>query len=275
MKPYEIITESILAQLDNGVVPWRKPWVALPGTVAQSVAGHVYKGINAFLLGMAPYTDNRWITYKEAIKRGGNVRKGEKGTPIAFWKQFSKENDEGETKTIPFLRYYTVFNVEQCEGLDLPALPIVESNFTAIEQAEAVVAGMPNAPEINHNGGDKAYYTPKTDKISLPSPEAFDSAENYYATTFHELAHSTGHKDRLDRGISDSCIFGNTDYGKEELVAEFTSAFLSQHVGIENTLEISAAYIDHWSQVIKKDRMMIISAASKAQKAADFILGNS
>ena len=146
-KVYDLITDRILAQLDNGVVPWRKPWGLQPGLMPMNATtSREYKGINALLLGLSGYSDVRWMTYKQAAERGGQVRKGEKSTPIIFWKQPQVEdtNDNGETttKTIPMLRYFSVFNVEQIDDLKLPKLAVQETPFNAIEQAEAIVATM-------------------------------------------------------------------------------------------------------------------------------------
>ncbi len=171
---YDIITDRIIAALDAGIVPWRKPWTLSPGTRPQSIVGRAYSGINALVLGLSGYTDPRWLTFKKAGDLGGNVIKGEKGTPIVFWKKMSRvdENEAGEKVIKPFmmLRYYTVFNVEQCEELDIAPFQVKDvADFDPIVEAEKIIAGMPNRPQMDHNGGDRAFYIPKLDQIHLPA----------------------------------------------------------------------------------------------------------
>jgi antirestriction protein ArdC len=273
-KVYEIVTEKIIAALESGTPPWRKPWTA--GIPRNATTNRPYSGINSLLLGMTPYSDPRWLTFKQCSAKGGKVRKGEKSTLVIFWKTntITQETDSGELteKTIPFLRYYLVFNVEQCEGLDLPALET--RNVDVIAEAEAIVANMPNPPSINHDGGGKAYYRPQLDSIHLPQRNSFDSAGEYYSTLFHELTHSTGHQSRLNRQtLTEVVPFGSETYSKEELVAEFGSAFLCAHAGIETTLDNSAAYIKGWLKALRNDPKLAIIAASQGQKAADHIIG--
>lgn len=244
---YEIVSSKIIAALESGTAPWHKPWVA--GIARNAITNRPYSGINALLLGMTPYSDPRWLTMKQCNAKGGKVRKGQKSTPVIFWKTntIAQENDDGELteKTVPFLRYYLyylVWNVEQCENLDLPALETKQVDVIA--QAEAIVAGMPSAPRSNFDGGDKAYYMPLTDSIHLPTRNSFDEV----------------------------VPFGSEPYSKEELVAEFGAAFLCAHSGIENTLSNSAAYINGWLKKLRSDPKLAILAASQGQKAADYIL---
>jgi antirestriction protein ArdC len=246
-KVYEIVTEKLLAALESGTAPWHKPWKA--GIARNAITNRPYSGINALLLGIAPYSDPRWITMKQANAKGGKIRKGEKSTLVIFWKQntITEETEEGELteKQIPLLRYYLVWNVEQCEGLDLPALET--HKVDAIAQAEAIVASMANPPKISFDGGDKAYYMPLTDSVHLPQRNSFDNAGEYYSTIFHELTHSTGHQSRLNRPtLTEVVPFGSETYSKEELVAEFGTAFLCAHAGIETTINNSAGYINGW-----------------------------
>jgi len=245
-KVYDLITERILTQLDNGVVPWRKPWGLQPGLMPMNgTTSREYKGINALMLGLSGYGDVRWMTYKQATERGAQVRKGEKSTPIIFWKQTQVEDDDGKSKTIPMLRHFAVFNVEQIDGLKLPKLAVQENNFNPIEQAEAVIASMPQRPSIGHDGRNRAYYTPSRDSIHLPPQSAFECPDEYYSTLFHELGHATGHETRLNRHGMEAGIapFGSATYSKEELAAEFTACFLCHLSGITNTTDNSAAYI--------------------------------
>ncbi len=158
------------------------------------------------------------------------------------------------------LRYYLVWNVEQCEGLDLPALE--HQQVDVIARAEAIVAAMPHSPKINFDGGDKAYYRPDNDSIHLPGRNSFDSAGEYYSTLFHELSHSTGHESRLNRQtLTEVVPFGSETYSKEELVAEFGAAFLCAHSGIENTVNNSAAYIGGWLKKLRSDPKLAVLAA--------------
>ena len=278
---YDLITERILTQLDKGVVPWRKPWGLQPGLMPMNgTNSREYKGINALMLGLSGYSDVRWMTYKQATERGAQVRKGEKSTPIIFWKQSQVQdtNDHGEpvTKAIPMLRYYAVFNVEQIDGLKLPKLAVQESTFNAITEAETIIANMPQRPSIDHDGRNRANYTPSHDSIHLPPQGAFETPDEYYSTLFHELGHSTGHESRLNRHGLEAGIapFGSATYSKEELAAEFTACFLCHLSGITNTRDNSAAYIAGWASKLRRDRKLVLEGASQGQKAADFILGS-
>ncbi|MBD3672757.1 MAG: DUF1738 domain-containing protein [Planctomycetaceae bacterium] len=276
---YERITARILRNLEAGTIPWRKPWVGGEAGHPRNLAsGHFYRGINPFLLACTPYESPYWLTFNQAKKLGGSVRKGEKSTPVIFWKWWEKVNSKtGEKEKFPLLRYYNVFNVAQC---DLPSdkLPgsasVPEFAFEPIEVCERVVFEMPDPPEISHEGGT-ASYRPSDDSIRVPKPERFEKPESYYATLFHELSHSTGHVSRLNRPSVTSLIsFGSRSYSKEELIAEMGATFLCGHCGIENTvIENSAAYIAGWLRSLKNDKRLVVHAAAAAQKSADFILG--
>jgi antirestriction protein ArdC len=278
---YQIVTDRIMDLLNRGIVPWHKPWSTSPGSRAMPrnlSSGKPYRGINIFLLSCAGFESPWFLTYKQAAEKGGNVRKGEKGFPVVFWKRLAVEDKAtGEGKLIPLLRYYTVFNVSQCEGIKDPAAtPVaVPPEFSPIAEAEHVANSYANGPKIGHGPGG-AYYSPISDRINLPPRESFDSPAHYYATLFHELGHSTGHKDRLAReGITSSDGFGNHLYSKEELVAEMTSAMLSGISGIDGSaiLDNSAAYIANWLHKLRDDRKLVVTAAAQAQKAADLIQG--
>jgi len=287
---YEIVTEKVLEALAAGVVPWRRPWASNGQDMPSSLrTGKSYRGINVWLLlasAMAHgYRSNKWLTYDYALELGGNVRRGEHGTLIVFWKFDDRQQDEdggdegedGARGSRCIMRYYRVFNTEQCDGLPASTEPVITapaSQFTPIAQAAAVIEGMPKRPEIQH-GGDRAYYVPVMDRVSLPNPEQFTDPQHYYNVAFHELGHSTGHTSRLARkevGMA-GVAFASHAYSREELVAEFCAAFLCAHVGIESqTLADSAAYIDHWSRALRADSKLVVGAAQAAQKAADFIL---
>jgi antirestriction protein ArdC len=269
---YSIVTEQILRQLESGVAPWHRPWTTeIPKSLS---SGRAYRGLNVFLLASNGYGSPYWLTYKQAIERGGHVRKGEDGTRIVFWKIGTRETEDAggdsiERKSI-VLRYYVVFNVEQCEGI---AAPTSSSIVNPIEECERIVRQMPNPPAMEQYS--RAWYRPSSDTVGMPSRNAFNSAEEYYSTLFHELAHSTGHPKRIGRdGIEKLNTFGSESYSKEELIAEMGAAMLCGVAGIErNTLSNSAAYLRSWIDVLKTDSRMVVSAASQAQKAADYIQG--
>jgi antirestriction protein ArdC len=267
---YEIVTSRILAELEKGQVPWR----TLPP--ANLVSKKPYRGINVFLLALAGYGSQYWLTYRQAQALGGNVRKGEHGTKIVFWKfdKYEAETADGEAeqRTSAFLRYYTVFNLEQTDGLKaLLALPPARR----IESAEAIVKGMPNPPAFAQDF--QAAFIPSTDTVTMPSRTAFESQAEYYSTLFHELTHSTGHAKRLAReGFDSPQKFGSESYSREELIAEMGSAMLCGVAGIEQaTVANSAAYLQAWIARLKADSRLVVQAASAAQKAADYIRGES
>lgn len=270
---YDIVTERIITVLESGTVPWQKPWRSNGLDIPRNaVSNRPYHGINVLLLGWAGFDDLRFLTYNQAKARGTSVRKGEKGHTIVFWSFIpDKTNPE---KSVPILRYYTVFNVSQVEDIDalkLVAPVAVNTNWVPIDEAQAIADAYPSGPSVTHNGGDRAYYRRSTDSISIPLVSSFTSADEYYSTLFHELTHSTGHESRLDR-LEDNAGFGCESYAKEELVAELGSAFLCAHAGIDNTIANSAAYIAGWLRALKSDPRLIVSAAGQAQKAATLIL---
>lgn len=274
---YEIVTARILEQLERGVVPWRRPWSAqLPCNL---VSGKGYRGLNTFLLGSQGYASKYWLTFNQANKLGGHIRKGEKSSLVTFWhvgqEKVVRNADGTDKKQTPFLlRYYSVFNVCQTEGIAEKlglgkSAPVVPS----IEACEAIVKGMPNAPKMEQSNA--AWYRPSNDTLGMPARALFNSSEEYYSTLFHELTHSTGHASRIGReGIEQLNTFGSESYSKEELVAEMGAAMLCGVTGIApSTLQNSAAYLKTWIARLKSDSRLLVSAASAAQKAADYILG--
>jgi antirestriction protein ArdC len=283
---YQEVADAIDARLAAGVVPWRKPF---PGYGRAGIqlprnynSNRPYRGINVFLLAFAGYESPYWLTFKGAQSAGGQVRKGERSTLIVFWKRLLVEDKEkpGEKKAIMFLRYYRVFNVEQCDGID-PTRGAGEQpeedtfDHDSIEDAESITAdyfGREGAPTLTH-GGNVAYYAPGRDVVNVPDLERFEKTEEYYSATFHEMTHSTGHESRLARkGVAQ--VGGNHDYADEELVAEMGAAMLCGVAGIAPAvLDNAAAYIDHWRKKISDDPKLVVNAAARAQKAADFVLG--
>ena len=274
---YQVITDRVITLLEQGTVPWNKPWTSGNATPRNLVSGREYRGVNVFLLHAMSYGSPYWLTFKQAQAMGGNVMKGEKATPVIFWKWLELE-ERGKAERVPFLRYYSVFNVAQCERIPadkIPALNGTERVHGPIQEAERIVAGMPKRPEVK-SGLDRAFYSPSGDFVGMPSSGQFRTPEDYYSVLFHELTHSTGHESRLKRkGASGAewSAFGSTPYAKEELVAEMGAAFLCGQAGIvERTLDNSAAYVSSWLQRFRDDRRLVVQAAAQAQKAADFIL---
>jgi antirestriction protein ArdC len=228
---YEIINKRILELLEQGTVPWKKPWNGVDSMPRNLVSKREYQGINLFLLNAMPFDSPYWLTFKQVVESGGNLRKGEKSTQIIFWKWLDRKDDDFDENKgkIPMLRYYNVFNLDQTEGIKSPehAQPVKEIN--PIEKAEEVITGMPMRPDIRY-GGNRAYYSPVLDYVQIPNRESFNTEEDYYCTCFHELTHATGHMNRLGRkSILEPSYFGSHEYSKEELVAEMGAAFLCGH----------------------------------------------
>jgi len=274
-KVYEIVTNQILSLLAKGEIPWKKPW---KGSLPQNlITRRPYQGINRILLMNTPYSSPYWLTFLQCRDLGGYVKEGEKATIVVFWKRYEieqedEETGEIETKTIPVLRYYKVFNIEQCE-LPEDKIPKPERNFEPIAKCEKTVKNMPNPPVIKH-GGDRAYYDPLKDLVVVPPQGSFERPEFYYATLFHELVHSTGHEKRLARKKKgDWQPFGTEDYSREELVAELGACFLCAEHNIEQpVVKNSAAYIQNWLKRLKDDKRLIVFAAAQAEKAANYIM---
>ena len=276
---YQIITERILALLDAGVNPWRKPWHAAAYRPPQNLLSRrPYRGVNVILLGLSPYASPYWMSFKQALQAGGHVKKGEKASLAVFWKLYAKTNpaDPAKPDKVPVLRYYHVFNVEQVEGVEYPKPEVPTFAHDPIEQAERIVQAMPSAPKIEHVDERRAFYRQAYDLVNVPPRERFEKAAEYYSTLFHELTHATAHPSRLNRKTDNDGPqgFGSTNYGREELIAEMGSAFLCGKAGIlDQTAENSAAYLDGWRALIKQDRRAVVLAAAAAQKAVDYISG--
>lgn len=280
---YQEITDRIIAHLEAGQLPpWRQPIQRAGGDPFPKnlATGKSYRGVNIWMLGLTAwamgYESQHWLTFNQAKALGGQVRKGEKGSLVTFWKQYEKTDKATDEKTVlPVLRHYVVFNVEQIDGVAAPdILQVDPADFSPLAEADKILAGYAGAPPIEHKGS-RAAYLPKADKIVIAQPARFESPEAYYTTLFHELTHSTGHSSRLGRGIDEVLApFGSPDYSKEELVAEMGAAFLAAVAGISPpTIEQSAAYLQGWLREFKNDKKLIVQAAGQAQKAADHILG--
>jgi len=267
----------MIERLEEGCVPWKKTWSS--DAPKNLVSGKEYRGINSFLLDSMGYASPWWLTFRQAKSLGGYVNKGKKSTPVVFWKNWTdlQANSEGklEEKSRYVLRFYSAFNLEQCTlpPEEVPAEDPTTKHFDPIPTCSQLVADMPNAPEITHQS-QRACYSPELDQVTMPAPESFDAPASYYATLFHELAHSTGHQSRLDRkGITEANHFGSHDYSREELTAEMGSAYLSGHCGlVDSTIDNSASYIQGWLKRLRNDATMVVKAAGKAQRAADYIL---
>jgi len=274
MKVYEIITNAILEKLERGSVPWHRPWNGPESMPKNLISKKEYQGINAFLLGCQGYGSPFWLTFTQCKELGGSVRKAARATPVIYWNWIEIE-EEGEK--VPFLRYYAVFNVEQCEGIPEGKTPSLATNdIDRIAVCERIVEGMNDRPTITH-ARQAALYKVGRDTINMPLFGSFETAEEYYSTLFHELIHSTGHEKRLARPtVTDISPFGTVSYSKEELIAEMGAAFLCGVAGIEDlTLDNSAAYIKGWLHKLRNDTYLVIMAAAQAQKAAHYILGTS
>lgn len=290
---YELVTNKIIESLEKGVAPWTRPWAFRLGGAngpRSMSTGRAYRGVNRFLLAIVAedrgYATQWWGTFNQIKKLGGHVRKGEKSTQVILWNVSVKDVEVSDPETgekttekrkLFFLRTFNVFNAAQCDGLPekYTGAPAKPEGWNPIENAEKLVAQMQKRPEIR-DGGDRAFYHLLDDYIGMPSRGQFADPESYYATLFHEMTHSTGHKTRLGRHHeSDFQMhnFGDENYSREELVAEMGSAFLCAETGIEaRTLGRSAAYVASWLTELKNDKKLVVYAAAQAEKAADFIL---
>lgn len=263
---YQTVTDRIITALEQGTAPWLKPWAeGKCGTMGpfNAATGRPYNGINWLVLG-----SGGWLTFKQAKELGGSVRKGEKGTQIVFWSfPKIKDTETGEEKVVPFAKGYTVFAVEQCEGLNEAKLK-APAPITAGQTSINVIAAQAGA-QVRH-GGSKAFYSPSTDHVQMPSIDAFESADAYAGTLAHELVHWTGHQSRCDRQFGKR--FGDDAYAFEELVAEIGSAFVCAQTGIPLEGLQHTSYVASWLKVLKNDKRAIFTASSQAKKAAEFLL---
>ena len=276
---YEMVTERIIEQLEQGVIPWEKPWTGIRSGAYNRISKKSYSLLNQMLL----QHKGEYATFKQWQDLGGHVRKGEKSEIVVFWKiqpiEEEKEDGTKEVKQIPLLRYFNVFHISQVDGVE-PLSKDALNEIEPIEKAESILHSYWTKENITveHVASDKAYYSPSLDMIHLPLFEQFISANEYYSTAFHESIHSTMKESRCDRAEDRKgklVAFGSNEYSKEELVAEIGSASLMNIIGIETNKSFrnSSAYIQNWLSVLKNDVKFIVSASSKAEKAVDYILG--
>lgn len=273
---YETVTNRIIEQLDKGIIPWHKPWTGTAGAWSRST-GKAYSLINQWGMPKGEYA-----TFNQIKKEGGKVNKGSHGYMVIFFKPTVIEEtdpvtNEKKKKTIPLLKYYTVFNIEKQTDLEIKhSRGAVGAGAEPLEALEAIKDDYLTRSGVGFENvkGNEAFYRPSTDSVTVPLLEQFTGIEEYYSTVFHELAHSTGHPSRLNR-LKATAHFGNKDYGKEELVAEITAAAVLNEAGIETakTIKNSAAYIQNWRDAIKADNRLVVHASSKAQKAFELIMG--
>lgn len=286
---YQMVTDKILKQIEeSGKLSWVKPWKCA-GSGNFPMNGRTkrrYEGVNFFLLQFSGYTSPYWLSFKQVEEMKGHIIKGEKATQIVFWKVNQYSDIDPETgketkKSIPMLRYYNVFNLEQCEGIIIKdnAEPVIYNSNDPIEISETVInqyGQLQPALTLRVQESPQAYYMPAKDLVNMPEINQFESSEAFYATYFHELGHSTGHESRLNRKevAAGSVCFGSGDYGQEELTAELTAAFICAEIGLNNETQEnrSAAYIKNWMHTIKADKKMFVMAAGRATKAANLIL---
>jgi len=283
---YQMVTDRIIAMLEQGEIPWDRPWTGAGRYAIKRASGKPYSILNQMLLG----NPGEYLSFNECKKLGGKIKKGAKAKIVVFWKMLDKpmEDKDGKlmvnadgairTRSIPFLKYMNVFHIDDCEGIEPKHYDEIMRDFNPIDKAEEVIAGYVQRSGIalEHVKQGRAYYSPDMDKVVLPLKEQFTSEAGYYGTAFHELTHSTGHHSRLDRITAGAFSFGDESYSKEELVAEIGSASLMNVLGIEtdDSIRNNAAYIQSWIKALRNDKRLIVSAASKAGKAVEMIAPN-
>ena len=275
MDIYAAVTDRIIEQMEQGIIPWQKPWVASSKAVSYTT-GKPYSLLNQLMLGRP----GEYLTFKQCQAAGGKVKKGAKAQMVVFWKFIEQEDEEtSEKKQVPFLRYYNVFHIDQCEGITAKHTTetVLPDGADTLATAQDIIYDYLSREgvKMTHTEGDQAFYRPATDEVVLPIRKQFISTAEYYSTVFHELTHSTGHPSRLNR-LTKPSFFGTEDYSKEELVAEIGASALVNYVGLEttNSLRNNTAYIQNWLTVLKGDKRFIVSASGKAEKAVNLILGS-
>lgn len=274
---YAAVTDRIISQLEQGIIPWSKPWTGTASGPISGATGKPYSLLNQMLLGKP----GKWYTFQQIQKAGGRVLKGEHSSMVVFWKQIpikevSPETGEEIQRLIPMLKYFNVFHISQTDlPQDMPADPAAFDPATDAA-ADSIIADYlaRSGVTLEHRRGDEAFYRPSDDMVVLPLREQFSEMAEYYSTAFHELTHSTGHSSRLNR-LTGKAFFGNEEYSKEELVAEIGAAALLNHCGIEtaSSFRNSTAYIQSWLRALRNDKRLIVSASGAAAKAFDLITG--
>lgn len=287
MDIYAEVTDRIVAELESGIIPWNRPWTGVSDGAIRRSNGKPYSLINQFLLGKP----GEYLTFNQCKREGGKVKKGAKAKMVVFWKVLHKEKtaEDGSLvrdengmpvdHAIPMLRYYNVFHIDDCEGIE-PKYTAEKLPATAspVETAEGIIADYASRAKltIEHGKQNEAFYSPSRHMVSLPIMEQFEDSAGYYETAFHELTHSTGHKTLLNRFAETNGIaaFGSESYSKEELVAEIGACGIMHELGLETkkTFTNNAAYIQSWLRALQNDKRMIVSAASRAEKAIYLIL---
>lgn len=287
---YSEVTNKMIAMIEQGVAPWRRTWSQY-GLARNYATRHIYTGINMILMNTTPHPIPYFMTFNQIQEQGGKIRKGSKAEMVIYFSVYYKDAQDNtlskekaaamhragqEVQVLKFIKYYNVFNVADIEGIPFD-IPEVQLNPNEqIEACDRIIREMPKCPEIKTINANSAFYAPAPDIVNMPDIRQFDSPEAFYATFFHELAHSTGHASRLAReGIVNPSQFGSKPYSREELLAEMAASFLCASVQIDydEITENSAAYLAGWLKVLKEDSRFIFKAAAEAQKAADFILG--
>ncbi len=268
---YQMITDRMIEEMKQGIIPWRKPWMASSRAVSH-VTGRAYSLLNQMILGKP----GEYLTFRQIQQEGGRVRKGEKASPLLFTKWLEAEDKQtGEKKQIPFLRYYAVFHIDQTIGINPKYTASVAHPAQSDQTADAILASyiIREGITLEHREGNAAYYQPSTDRIVLPLMRQFTETAEYYGTAFHEAVHSVFHQRRLGE-LTDTAHFGSENYSKGELTAEIGSAALVHYAGLETSesLRNSAAYVQNWLQVLQNDKRFLFIAAAKAQKAVNYIL---
>ncbi|MBS2099762.1 ArdC family protein [Carboxylicivirga linearis] len=273
---YGTVTNLIIDRLEKGVIPWAMPWKTSNGIPRNLISNKPYRGFNFWYLLSFDFEQPYFLTFNQAKELGAYIKKGAKSYMVIFWKMLKYEKED-ELKEIPILRYYRVFHIDDIEGVDSDKIPDdkpYDHDFKAIDSCEKVVSEWKESPVIRF-GKKKACYIPSLDEVHMPDAESFFKDEEFYSCLFHELVHSTGHINRLNRHQTYSNHhFGSCDYSKEELIAEMGAAYLCGICGIEkDTIDNSAAYIQGWLKKLRNDQKFIVSASSLSQQAVDYIIG--
>ena len=288
MDIFAVVTDRIIAELESGIIPWNRPWSGVSEGAIRRSNGKPYSLINQLLLGKP----GEYLTFKQCKDEGGKVKKGAKSKMVVFWKVLHREKKDANGNVIrdenglpvddpiPMLRYYNVFHIDDCDGIQpkytaehLPA------TVSPVERAEEIIAEYSGRAKltIEHSKQNRAFYSPSRHLVSLPLMEQFEDTAGYYETAFHELTHSTGHKSLLNRFSENdgAAAFGSESYSKEELVAEIGACGILHELGLETTKSFrnNAAYIQSWLSALKNDKRLIVSAAGRAEKAIRLILG--